>query len=95
MSARLDALIYQMLNKNLCSSCAYRDHQTGRCHRHAPRPSTPNELAATPGPPGEEWWDYDWAIWPVVEDSDWCGEHKRLSDDEINAAIHRLSEDDR
>ena len=53
-----------------CDGCIFwNDH--GRCHRNAPRPSTPNELEDAD-------WNVDSTVWPVTDAHDWCGEYKPL-----------------
>jgi hypothetical protein len=56
--------------------------KTGRCHRHAPRPSTPNELLDKPPKLGEidNLWDESSVVWPITEEFDWCGEYKEGRD---------------
>ncbi len=47
------------LEEQCCSNCRYLYPKTGRCHRHAPRPSHKEDRDA--------WW-------PGVACDDWCGE---------------------
>jgi len=44
-----------------CSSCRYESG--ARCHRYAPRPQS--AVA-----------DETWTRWPLVLNSDWCGEYE-------------------
>ena len=56
-----------MNNKNTCPSCAFflpHQHGSGECRRHAPQPKTPRSFD-----------EQDNAVWPLVGEDDWCGEH--------------------
>ncbi len=58
-----------------CGTCRFWDDTSGRCHRYAPRPSAPVEVRNN----GDDaLWDYSLARWPITEEFDWCGEHKRM-----------------
>jgi len=70
-----------MMIRHTCDLCYFWD-DLGRCHRHAPRPSTPNELMSQPpaGTIEEVWWNEDFTWWPKTDSKDWCGEWKHYAD---------------
>lgn len=76
-----------MMKRNTCDSCYFWDGDTGRCHRHAPRPSTPNELVAQVPEDDIEAvtiggiWNQDLTAWPKTDSGDWCGEWRQYTED--------------
>jgi len=62
------------MRKETCGTCRFWAGRTGRCHRHAPRPSTPNELVDSCE--CGDIWDQSLVAWPVTEEADWCGEYR-------------------
>jgi hypothetical protein len=59
-----------------CASCRYsvmKDHLKGTCNRSAPKPAI--GITAV-----------NWALWPMIHASDWCGEWTLpATDDELFA----------
>ncbi len=67
------------MSNNICETCKWRETDTDRCHRHAPRPCTPEESHRILDDAGDE--DEDFGLlthpntwWVKVELDDWCGE---------------------
>jgi hypothetical protein len=59
-------------DREACGTCRF--WIDCRCHRYAPRPSTPNELMVRRDDFECGLWNTSATVWPITEEDDWCGD---------------------